>query len=106
MLDGGSGRRAHPRDRDLRRVTARRVELPDAEVALEYDGGASRVDRRPQHASVGEARDLPGRRVRRRRHLPDVLHSGAIGDEEQRSAVAGPHRPQLFRAAIGERAPR
>ena len=90
---------------DLGGGAGRRIELPDPEVALEHDRVRAGRCRRPQHPTVRELRDLPRLCAGRRRDVPDVLRAAAIRHEVERPSVAGPHRPQILGAAVGDRAP-
>src|SRR5207253_3091129 len=74
--------------------------LPHAEAALEDYRTPVVRDARPEHAPVGELRHLPG--LPAGRELPDVLRAAAVGHEVQALPAVAPHRPDLFRAAVGQ----
>src|SRR5690606_19831591 len=69
-------RRAAQPDRHLPRLTARHIQRPDREPALERDGPAVTRDARPQHAPVAEARERA--RCSFRRAHPHVLRAVAV----------------------------
>ncbi len=98
MLHRRRARRSSARHRDLGRRSARGVEPPDPEIPLENDGAAVIRDRRPQHSTTFEIRDLL-----RGRRRPDVLRTAAIGDVEDLFSVRPPHRPYLLRPILGHR---
>ena len=86
-------------DLDRGRLTGLQVELPDAEIALEYDGAPICRNRGPDYPAAGEFGDLPGRSTGQRT-LPDVLCAAAVGHVVKALAVVRPHRPGLLGAAV------
>ena len=109
MLDTGGRGRAAQRDRHLARLARRRIDRPDAEIALECDRPAVPRNRRPQHAAVAERRHRLWRALRvvalhgDARQRPDVLRAAPVGHEVEALAARGPHRPRVLRAAAGDR---
>ena len=88
MLDERTGGRAAQLDRDGLGDTRADVVAPDAEVALERDRLAVVRDGGPEHATIGELRELPlGSAAHGTR--PQVRRAASVAHEVERLAVGG-----------------
>ena len=76
------------------------IELPDLEIALEHHGLPVVADGGPDHAAVGEFRDLPHLAVERER--PDILRAAAVRHEIEALAVGHPHGPGVAAVEVDD----
>src|SRR6185312_12472777 len=87
MLGACGSRRTAQRDRNRNGLVRADVVTPYPEIALEHDRLAVGRYRRPDHAAIGERRQLPCSRVWRCGLLPQIRCAAPVRHEVGRRAV-------------------
>src|SRR6185312_6063057 len=103
MLGACGSRRTAQRDRNRNGLVRADVVTPYPEIALEHDRLAVGRYRRPDHAAIGERRQLPCSRVWRCGLLPEIRCAAPVRHEVDGRAVSAPHRPAALRAHRNDR---